>query len=84
MGYILHMNTTTAPTGSHEDTAHYCLDKAELAIETDQMQLARQLLGQAVVAYSQMADPIGRANAAARQARVAAKWLDHETGWQAR
>jgi hypothetical protein len=65
------------PVGSPEEaTAHFAMDKAEVAIDTDQPDEARRLLRTAILAYADVVDPIARANAANRQARIAARWMD--------
>ena len=66
----------SAAVGSVEDTAHYLLGKVEWAIETDQIELARQHMREAIKAYTSISDPAAYALAAERQAHIAEKLND--------
>lgn len=62
--------------GINENHTHFAMDKVEWAIETDQYELARKHMREAIAYYTKLQDPIAYANAMTRQARLAEKLQD--------
>jgi len=63
-------------TGTPEDTAHFALDKVELAIEQDDPTTARAMLRAAAEAYTRIDDPVAYTNAMNRFNRMQGRVLD--------